>query len=155
MLTTGFGIKDSGTVRRIEVGEIVEVLKGPFEEEAVKVQRVFVKAMKEDGAEGWVSLAGNQGTTFLVEGGNLFKVVADTILTETFLLDGTGPKANTRLKGGSGRKLKAGEIVEAREWPKKEEESGLTRVKCRCRNDGAVGWVTLVGNAGSVFLESL
>jgi len=155
MLTTGFGIKDSGTVRRIEVGEIVEVLKGPFEEEAVKVQRVFVKAMKEDGAEGWVSLAGNQGTTFLVEGGNLFKVVADTILTETFLLDGSGPKATTRMNAGMTRKLKAGEILEVREWPRLEEVSGLTRMKCRCRNDGAVGWVTLVGNTGSVFVEAL
>eukprot|EP00439_Symbiodinium_sp_Y106_P075353 s236_g14.t3 len=52
------------------------------------------------------------------------------------------------------RRLKLGEIVEARSWMKKHEESGLTRIRCRATSDGAVGWATVVGNQGTVFLEA-
>ena len=31
--------------------------------------------------------------------------------------------------------------------------SGLVRLKCKSRLDGAIGWVTQIGNAGTVFLE--
>merc|ERR1712060_891039 len=101
--------------------------------------------MKDD-LEGWVTKSGNQGTMFLEEGGNTFKVITETILTETFALDGSGAKASTR-------KLKVGEIVEVREWPAKEEKSGLMRMKCRTRTDGITGYVTTVGNQGTVYLE--
>merc|ERR1712190_435797 len=142
--TTELSIKASDTKRRLEAGEVVEVLKGPEKEEECHVLRVFVKVMKDD-MEAWVTLSGNDGALFLEDGGNLFKVVKETIMTSEFALDAG--------VGQASRKLKQGEVVEVREWPKKEEKSGLMRMKCKARSSGAIGWVTTVGNQGNVYLE--
>mmetsp|Transcript_108929 Transcript_108929/g.274119 ORF Transcript_108929/g.274119 Transcript_108929/m.274119 type:complete len:783 (+) Transcript_108929:114-2462(+) len=152
VITSGASIKDSKTLRRLDAGEIVEILRGPVQEGTVKVMRVNAKVMKDD-LEGWITVSGNQGTTFLEDGGNVFKVVTETILTECFELDGTTSAGATKKVKDMTRKLKVGEIVEVREWAKKEEKSGLMRMKCKCRSDGATGWVTTVGNQGTVFLE--
>ena len=63
------------------------------------------------------------------------------------------------------RKLRRGELVDVWLWPRKEKwlgtsrvtalacRSGLMRLKGKSREDGQVGWVTSVGNAGTIFLE--
>lgn len=139
-------------MRRLDVGEVVEIIEGPVKEESVDVLRVHATVMK-DGLDGWITLAGNQGTIFLEDGGNLFKVVKETILTESFDLEGGAAKESTRKLKDTTRKLKEGEIVEVREWPRKEQKSGLLRMKCKCKSDGATGWVTTVGNQGTVYLQ--
>lgn len=144
VLTSGLSIKDSETMRRLETGEVVEVIKGPEKEEAVDVMRVQVKVMK-DNLEGWITMSGNDGSMFLQDGGNLFKVVKETIVTPEFELDAGVGQAT--------KKLKQGEIVEVREWQRKEEKSGLMRMKCKARTSGIIGWVTTVGNQGNVYLE--
>lgn len=148
-VTESIAIKDAKTLRRLEVNEVVELLEGPVKEDTVDVMRAHIKAMKDE-LEGWVSIAGNQGTVFLKEGGATFKVVKDTILTDSFSLEAS--KESTRKLKDTTRKLKAGEIVEAREWPRKEEKSGLVRMKCKAKSDGALGWATCVGNQGTEFL---
>jgi len=105
---------------------------------------VKVKSMT-DGVEGWVTPVGNRGTVFIEDGGNMFKVVKETILTGSFVIG-----EDTKTKD---LKLKVGEICEAREWPKKEENSGLMRMKVAMKNGGQVGYVTSVGNTGINFLE--
>ncbi|CAE8625306.1 unnamed protein product [Polarella glacialis] len=144
VLTDGLSIKDSKSIRRLDVGEVVEVLGTPEAEGDVDVKRVSVKAMKDD-VEGWVTVSGNQGTVFLLEGGGVFKVVKETIITGSFDLEDSTKDMP--------RKLKAGELVEAREWPKKEEKTGLVRMRIKAKSDGVTGWVTAVGNTGVVFLE--
>jgi len=151
VITSGASIKESKTLRRLDPGEVIELLRGPIDEGTVKVMRVFAKAMQDD-LEGWITVSGNQGTTFLEEGGNVFKVVTETILTDCFELSGSNASAAKKVKDTT-RKLKVGEMVEVRVWAKKEEKSGLMRMKCKCRSDGATGWVTTVGNQGTVFLE--
>lgn len=151
VITSGQVIKESKTLRRLDIGEIVEILKGPIEEEAVKVKRVFAKAVSDD-VEGWITICGNQGSQFLEEGGHVFKVTVETILTESFELDESNASASKKVKDTT-RKLKVGELVDVRVWAKKEEKSGLMRMKCRCRADGATGWVTTVGNQGKKFME--
>merc|ERR1740121_446349 len=103
--------------------------------------------------EGWVTLKGSQGSDFLVEGGCLFKVVKETILTSRFGFSSEGAKETSQKLKDSTRKLNVGETVEVREWPKKEESSGLMRMKCMAKTDGALGWVTAVGNQGDKFLD--
>merc|ERR1740130_818433 len=105
------------------------------EEEGSEISRLKVKAMSDD-LEGWVTPVGNQGTVFLEEGGKLFKVVKETILTGSFVIG-----EDTKTKD---RKLKVGEICEARVWAKKEEASGLMRMQVALKADGQVGWVTSV-----------
>jgi len=151
-LSSGMSIEDkeTRTLRRMEVGEVVEVLEGPIEDGSAGVMRIRAKAMK-DGVEGWVTLKGNQGTVYLKDGGSLFKVVKETIMTPAFELDAVVDKDASKKAKDPTRKLKEGELLEVREFPKKEEKSGLTRMKCRAKSDGLVGWVTTVGNAGTIF----
>lgn len=100
-----------------------------------------------DDVEGWITMSGNQGSKFLEDGGGQYKVVKETIMTPEFELDGG--------EGKPTKKLRAGEIVDVREWAKKEEKSGLLRLKGRARSTGAVGWVTITGNQGNVYLEHM
>merc|ERR1712032_218534 len=84
------------------------------------------------GEVGWITVAGSDGTEYLTEGGSMFKIVKATILTESFELD---VKESTRKLVDKTRKLKAGEVLEVHEWPRKEEQSGLFRMKAKVRTD--------------------
>merc|ERR1719253_2103606 len=114
VLTDDVSIK-SKPVRRLVEGEVLDILSGPTkEDEDAEVTRLKVKAMSDD-VEGWVTPTGNQGTVFLEDGGNMFKVVKETILTGAFVIgENTTPPQKDR-------KLKVCEVVEVREWAKKEE----------------------------------
>mmetsp|Transcript_78760 Transcript_78760/g.218910 ORF Transcript_78760/g.218910 Transcript_78760/m.218910 type:complete len:908 (+) Transcript_78760:117-2840(+) len=148
--TDKLALKESSTVRVVNSGEVVKVLEGPVREEESGVVRVRAKAQKDD-VQGWITVRGNKGTTFLEMGGALYKVVRETILTDDFKLDGA-----TRALKDTTRKLKVGDVAEVREWPRKEEASGLVRMKCRLRVvGGPVGWATTVGNSGMTFMEAM
>jgi len=147
-LTETLSLTDAKSVRRLEIGEAVEVLQGPAKEG--ELSRVRAKALKDD-LEGWVSVAGTAGTNFLEEGGGVFKVVKETIMTECFEIDG-GTKVGSKVKEST-RKLKPGELLEVRSWGKKQDGTGLTRMKCKAKADGMIGWVTTLGNTGIKFCE--
>jgi len=159
VMTDGLCIKDSNTLRRLELDEIVRVVKGPLQESATKVMRTLIKALKDD-SEGWVSPTGNAGTIFIKDGGRQFKVMKETILTDSFELDGEAPKADEAAAPGevlSKRKLKAGEVLDALIWPR-TDKAGLVRLKVRAQSDSATGWATAVGNQagkGPVFLKAV
>jgi len=159
VMTEDLCIKDSKTLRRLELDEIVKVVKGPLQESATKVMRTLIKALKDD-VEGWVSPTGNAGTIFLKEGGRRFKVMKETILTEAFELDGTAPMAEEGGAPGevlSKRKLKVGEVLDVLVWPQMDK-AGLVRLKVRALSDKATGWATAVGNQagkGPVFLKAV
>merc|ERR1712048_280482 len=150
-MTDGVNIKESKTVRRLETNEVLEVLRGPMKEDSFKMMRVQARMMN-DGAEGWITVAGNMGTAFLKEGGNIFKVVKETATTDTFELE-ADKEATRKLKETALKKLKVGEILEVHDWPKKEEKSGLMRMRAKVKSSGNIGWVTTVGNQGTVFAE--
>jgi len=135
----------SKSLRRLEEGEVLDVISGPTKDsDDAEITRLKVKAMKDD-VEGWVTPVGNQGTIFMEDGGNKYKVVKETIMTGSFVI---GEDTTTKDK-----KLKVGQVVEVRECAKKEETSGLMRMKVKVQADGQVGWVTSVGNTGITFLE--
>jgi len=147
VITEGVSISDSKTLRRLDVGEVVEVLEGPTKPDDVEVMRVKAKTLKDE-VVGWITTSGNQGTVFLEDGGNVYKIVQQTLMTDDFELD-AAPKEGRK---SMARKLMPGELVEVRAWPK-QEKSGLTRMKCRAQSDGATGWVTTVGNQGTSFVQ--
>jgi len=146
-MTEELCLKDSKLLRRMEVNEVIEVIVGPEKEDSANVARIKCKAVKDD-LEGWVTLSGNEGSVFLKEGGNLFKVIKETIMTDSREI-GEG-KVDTKVKP---RKLKEGEFLECREWPSKQEDSGLTRMMCKAKTDGRIGWATTLGNTGIAFIE--
>merc|ERR1711865_454103 len=143
-ITTEMGVVGCKPLRKLAVAEVVEVLKGPMRDKNMKVSRILCKALK-DGQEGRVSVAGNQGTQFLEDGGNLFKVIRKCVMTDAFETNG---EAN-----GDDNMLSPGTVLEVREFQRKDEASGATRMRGRARtaDDKKVGWVTTLSKEGKVF----
>merc|ERR1712187_150929 len=131
-------------LRRLEPGEVLAIEEGPTKDPVSDLNRVRVRTM-QDNIEGWVTVQGNMGTVFLKEGGGAFKVVKETIMTEPFDVGAVKDKDASKKVRDTTRKLKPGEIVDVREWPKKDD-AGITRMQCRARIDGYLGWATTVGN---------
>merc|ERR1711957_63947 len=69
VFTTTVEVKDCKTLRRVEEGEILEVLEGPVLDEQSEMTRIRAKAAK-DQVEGWVTVAGSKGTNFLEKTGS-------------------------------------------------------------------------------------
>jgi len=132
----------SKLVRKVEANEVLEMIDGPSKDEASGVERVKCKAANDD-ATGWVSIASNQGTPFLVSGGNLFSCVKDTVLT-----DGLSVQDSKTV-----RRVQTGEVFEVLEFAKKDTDLDLKRVRARAKSDGAMGWITMCGNQGTAYLE--
>lgn len=132
----------SKTVRRLELGEVLEALEAPKKDEASGVSRVRCHAVQDD-AEGWVTLAGNQGTAFLEPGGNFYSCVKETLLT-----DGLSVQDSKTV-----RRLAKGEVLEVLEFPKKDAAADVKRIKGKAKLDGAVGWTTVASSSGTAFLE--
>ncbi|CAE7230814.1 unnamed protein product [Symbiodinium natans] len=146
-MTEKLEVNGSQTVHQLKVGEILEMLEGPEKETSLKVFRARGKVVgDENDKEGWVTIAGNQGTIFLQEGGHLWKVLRQSELSETF--EDTQPKAGVR-------KVKEGEVLEVLTWPKKDEESGLKRLRVRAKMDGAIGWITQINKDGTVLADPI
>lgn len=132
----------SKTVRRLELGEVLEVLEPATTEEASGVQRVRCQAVQDE-ATGWVTLAGNQGTAFLEPGGNFYSCVKETLLT-----DGLSVQESKTI-----RRITKGEVLEVLEFPKKDASADVQRIKGKAKSDGIVGWITVSSNTGTAFLE--
>lgn len=142
LLTDELSIK-SKTIRRLQVGEVLEAVEGPTKEGDAGVERVKCRAVG-DGATGWVTVAGNQGTPFLEPGGNIYTCVHETVLSDVMSVQDSKTL----------RRLEKGELVEVLEFSNKDEVVGVTRVKGKAKRDGVTGWVTLVGNQGTTYLEA-
>jgi len=142
-ITPVFDIVDSKEkpVRRADVGEIVEVVEGPKLDEKSGLNRVKVKALK-DGAEGWISVKGNQGKVFLAETEKpLYACVSDAVLEKEFQSD----------KANSVRTVKADEVLELIEGPRQEVLGSVMRLRGKASSDGKVGWFTMKDQNGTEF----
>merc|ERR1711972_299736 len=122
----------STSLRKLEVGDVLEAVEGPAKEEEVGVQRMKCKAVS-DNTIGWVTLAGNQGTAFLAPGGNMYSCVKDTVLT-----DGLSVSDSKTV-----RRISKGEVLEVLEFGKRDDSVGVQRVRARAKQDGATGWITV------------
>jgi len=132
----------SKTIRRLEVGEVLEALEGPAKEEGANVNRVRCLCVQDE-ATGWATIAGNQGTAFLEPGGNIYSCVKETVLT-----DGLSVQDSKTI-----RRIGKGELIEVLEFTKKSDSLDIKRVKGKAKLDGAIGWITVCGNQGTCYLE--
>merc|ERR1719253_385500 len=148
-MTPELSISGGKPMRTLKTEEIVEVLDGPVKEEVSGVMRVSVRA-KQDGSEGWVTVAGNAGTVFLADGGRTFKVVKPAVLTDSFELD-----AEEESTEDDDQKLKEGDVVDVETWAQKDPKSNCMRMKVRVQgSDGPFLWVTSKSNKGVFFLKA-
>eukprot|EP00928_Gymnodinium_smaydae_P098522 TRINITY_DN917_c0_g1_i5.p1 TRINITY_DN917_c0_g1~~TRINITY_DN917_c0_g1_i5.p1 ORF type:complete len:1531 (-),score=358.95 TRINITY_DN917_c0_g1_i5:103-4695(-) len=141
VLTDNLLIEQSRQIRRMEVGEVMEVTHGPSVDPAIGIYRIGVRALK-DGLVGWVTVAGNAGVTFLLPCACIFRAAAPTPLTRELRdVDGTTAFAE----------LREGQILEVLDWARTSRSTlGVTRIKTRFPN-GPSGWATVVGNDGMVY----
>lgn len=147
VMTTGLNIGESRTLKKLNVGEVIEILDEPQEEETIGVRRLKGRVVR-DGVIGWITVAGNQGTVYLEEGGELYRVVKETALMET-------PADMLEYTSKQVRMLKVGEVVEAVDWEKQEQSKPLDRIKVKAKDDGAVGWASRVDDQAITLLEKL
>merc|ERR1739845_56461 len=108
------------------------MLEAPSSEEEAGLMRFRCKAVQDD-KEGWVALAGNKGSVFLEPVVAYYTCVKDTNLAE-------GVKVGDKTV----RKVAKGENAQMVEAERKDEASGVMRMKVRMLRDGEVGWVTRV-----------
>jgi hypothetical protein len=146
VLSDNLQIEQSSQIRRMDVGEVIEVHRGPTLDTSVNVYRVFGKCIR-DGINGWATIAGNTGVTFLMPGGRIFTVKIGVNLTEE-LKDVEGEKTI--------RKLNEGEVLEVLEWARTSRSAlGVTRIRARAQLDNSIGWATTVGNDEQIYLEAM
>jgi len=132
-ITTTFDIGDSAgkALRKLEKGEAFEVLEAPVEDAKRNLTRCKVK-VKKDNIEGFVTIKGNQGTTYAEESQKHYVVKKSIALESKLASDSTAL-----------RTLEEGEIFEVTDGPKKETKEGANRVRGRSLSDGAEGWLSV------------
>jgi len=133
--------EEEGTIRRLDLKEVLEVLEGPVEADAAGVVRARCRCLR-DGTEGWVAVAGNAGTVYLVPTEATLEVLKDLLAMTT----------DFEPEGEEVSQLKLGERLEVLEWDKKSE-TGVVRVRAKVKGGAAVGWVTRAGPDGFPFLR--
>jgi len=139
-ITEKLSIEGSATLRKLEQGEVFEVLEGPSEDAASKVSRVRGRALK-DGVTGWVSVRSNHGVTFLKPTEKPFlRVAKETVMHKQF--DTASPEVT---------KLQQDEVLEFLEGPREEAVGSEVILKGSVSTDGAVGWITLKDAKGTIF----
>jgi len=135
-ITPEFDLQKGKAVRKIEEGELLEVLEEPMEDVKKGMFRAKAKLLS-DGKEGWVTLRGNHGTTYAEETRKHYVCRQSVPLSNLF--DGTGVQ----------RWLKEGELLVVEEGPKTATGDAEERVKGRVLGSGAAreGWFQASGNA--------
>mmetsp|Transcript_15185 Transcript_15185/g.24021 ORF Transcript_15185/g.24021 Transcript_15185/m.24021 type:complete len:1722 (+) Transcript_15185:1-5166(+) len=105
------------------------------------------KAAKDD-AIGWIMLVDAEGVKYASESSDFYKCKAATALTDNVDIQKCKPI----------RKIEVGEVLELAETEETapvDEASGIkTRIHVRAAKDGKVGWATVQGSRGTVFLEA-
>lgn len=140
--TTALDVKEGKAIRKLDVGEVVEVLEAPKTEATSGLDRARCRALA-DGVEGWVTIRGNQGTAFLERSGKPYYYIAQEAPLE----------ATQAAGGGLVRALGSGEVVELLEGPREDKPGETLRVRVRGSKAVTSGWLTFRDSAGTPFLE--
>merc|ERR1719506_1438329 len=97
-----------------------------------------------DGATGWITVKGNQGTAYLEETEKPCYFATETVPMQ----DGFQSEGCNEL-----RALRPLEVIEVLEGPRKEAVGVAIRAKGKASADGAVGWFTLKSKQGATLAQ--
>jgi len=130
-MTDNFDIRSCKVVRKVDVGEALEVIGGQAEKEDsnIEIKRLQFRAVR-DGKDGWVTLKGNQGTVFLEPSTSHYRVEKQVALREDAARD-----------SAIVRQLEPGETFEGKEAPREEKPDAKLGVLVRSTADSEKGWV--------------
>eukprot|EP00930_Biecheleria_cincta_P023468 TRINITY_DN1695_c0_g2_i1.p1 TRINITY_DN1695_c0_g2~~TRINITY_DN1695_c0_g2_i1.p1 ORF type:complete len:2308 (+),score=581.34 TRINITY_DN1695_c0_g2_i1:65-6988(+) len=141
-ITITFDIAAGKALRKLEVGEVLEVLEGPRSLDVHSLSRVRVLA-KKDGKEGWVTVQGNKGTVYLEESDKHY------VCRKAVPLESKMSPGSTLV-----RQMEVGEAFEALDVPKSEKREGTQRARGRSLVDGSEGWFTVSGKSFAPWLPT-
>lgn len=130
-LTDNFDIGACKAIRKLEVGETLQSLEEPRQDESRSLTRIKVRALN-DGKEGWATSQGNQGTLYVVETNKHFTCA------ESVDLEASPGKALRRLEVGEGFELLQDPTVELRQGKR------FARGRCSSGQPGE-GWFAITG----------
>ena len=139
VMTEQDALEEGHALRRLDPRELVEILEGPLEEKTPGIPRAKCRAVL-DAAEGWATITGSGGTSFLVPSEGLLDVQRETPLTSEL-------EESTAI-----RDLAPGEKLEILEWYSRNA-NGDKRVKARAKGTSDIGWVTAVTAEGTEILR--
>lgn len=135
--------KASGdAVRFVKPGEMLEMLSGPRKETFEPSLWARGKVMSED-ATGWFNIRDKEGNICAETDSKLYTCSAAIAMTDELDI-----KKCEVLK-----KLTVGELITVEEGPVEVKESGVTRLKGKTSEDDKVGWITVKGSAGTVYIQ--
>lgn len=130
--TSELEIKSSKTLRKLQLQEVLEIKGNSHIDTDSGLVRVKARAVN-DGFEGWVTLKGNAGSSFLSPTLKpYYSLETGAELTEQF-------SSNSKIL----RELRRGEVVEVLVGPKIEKGIVVMRLRGKAVKDEKVGWVTL------------
>lgn len=135
----------SGTelVRKLRAEEVLELLEGPRKDtKAQDALRAQGKATKDD-KTGWFTVKDRSGTIFAVPCHRSYVCMSSVAVTDSLHV------SDCKVL----RKLQVGETFMSDGEPVLEYSTNITRLKGTCPKDNLVGWVTLRGNAGTVYIS--
>merc|ERR1712113_544491 len=156
---------DEEEVRKLEAGELVEMLQGPRSERPAAVARVRGRALG-DGKEGWLTLQPNNSKLCTP----YYRCLQSAALKSQFPSSSSSsevqqaaPESSTsnansaetqQDAGGQGkemqlRELVVGEILELMEGPR-QGGSDTMWIRVRAEEDGVTGWAAIQGSTGRV-----
>lgn len=142
-MTSDFEVKTAKTVKKLIVGEYVKVLE-PAKNDEQGMMRVRCQALS-DLSEGWVSLKGSQGTSFLERCAKPFLSCREELLLHAEF-EGASPEV---------RKLWPGQVVEVLEGPRRETATECLRVRGKALKDGKIGYIAVKDAAGNDIVEPI
>jgi hypothetical protein len=135
--------KASGdAVRLLKPGEILEMLSGPKKEAFEPSIWARAKLMSGD-ATGWFNISDKESNVYAETNSSLYTCSAAIAMTDELDI-----KKCEVLK-----KLAKGEVIIVEEGPVEVPESGVTRLKGKTSGDDKVGWITVKGSAGTVYVQ--
>jgi|EP00927_Polykrikos_kofoidii_P053582 hypothetical protein len=138
-ITDSFSLESSSTVRKLEAGEVFEILEGPQEDQEAQISRVRGRALR-DGVVGWVTVQGNQGTPFLKASEKPFLTT-----TETLPLQSEIPTSSKTVK-----QLGVDEVLELLEGPREHVPGAELFLQGTASSDRKEGWITLRESDGAI-----
>lgn len=130
-ITNTFDISSGKAIRKLDVGEVLDIVEEPQLDESRSLLRVKIKSQK-DGKEGWVTMKGNQGTAYVEETTKHYRCISSTDL------EGSVQAGSAVVRG-----LGEGEVFEVLDGPKMDTKQSANRVRGRGLGDGAEGWFTV------------
>jgi len=131
-MTDVLDLKRCKVVHKVEIGEPLLVINAQEQKDSAAIKRLKFKGLRHD-KEGWVTLKGNQGTTYMEASKSHYKLTKATQLRQEMAQD--SPILRT---------LEAGVVMEGLDSPKEVHPDPKMGIRMRSLEDGKLGWVSFV-----------